>query len=216
MSSASSLTMCTSTDDCFCHEQVRQSLSPNSEYAQRRTSSAAIDSISGSCRLGVAKQDLLEGVAAQAEPQRLERDDLIGRDVAEVHVRPEVLHEPCLRRLRRRLEDQVVDRDLVRDLLEQAGAHVAVLAEDAGRPALARFGDHLDGARVELLLDPLDPLVRRIHDVGVLRADLREDGEVAREVRDQLELLLARDVSEPSEISTCEKRCSTSQLLNSS
>src|SRR5262245_38731881 len=117
--------MCTSTDDCFCHEHVRQSLSPNSAYAQRRTSSACMDSTSGSCRLGVAKQDLLEGVAAQAEPQRLERDDLVGRDVAEVHVRAEVLHEPRLRRLRRRLEDQVVDRDLVRDLLEQARAHVA-------------------------------------------------------------------------------------------
>src|SRR5215217_4609168 len=121
MSSSSSLTMCTSTDDCFCHEHVRQSLSPSSEYAQRRTSSACMVSTSGSCRLGVAKQYLLQGVAAQAEPQRLERDDLVGRNVAEVDVRPEVLHEPGLRRFRRRLEDQVVDRDLVRDLLEEAG-----------------------------------------------------------------------------------------------
>ena len=44
--------MWTSTEDCFCHEQVRQSLSPNSSYAQRRTSSADIVSRSaGSCRL---------------------------------------------------------------------------------------------------------------------------------------------------------------------
>src|SRR6266576_5310808 len=124
--------MCTSTDDCFCHEHVRQSLSPNSPYAQRRTSSAGIASMSGSCRLGVAKQNLLQGVAAQAEPERLERDDLVGRDVPEVHIRAEVLDEPGLRRLRGRFEDQVVDRDLVRDLLEQARAHVAVLAKDPG------------------------------------------------------------------------------------
>src|SRR3954452_2249436 len=117
MSSPSSLTMWTSTDDCFCHEHVRQSLSPSSAWAQRRTSSAGIDSRSGSCRLGVAKQNLLEGVAAQAEPQRLERDDLVGRDVAEVDVRAEVRDEPRLRRLRRRLEDQVLDGDLVGDLL---------------------------------------------------------------------------------------------------
>src|SRR5215467_4366182 len=102
----SSPTMCTSTDDCFCHEHDRQSWSPNSACAQRRTSSACIASVSGSCRLGVAKQDLLEGVAAQAEPQRLERDDFLRRDVPEVHVRAEVADEPGLRGLRRRLEDE--------------------------------------------------------------------------------------------------------------
>ena len=58
--------MCTSTDDCFCHEQVRQSRSPNSSYAQRRTSSAGMVSTSGSCRLGVAKQHLLQRVGRAA------------------------------------------------------------------------------------------------------------------------------------------------------
>src|SRR5204862_6910916 len=121
----SSETMCTSTDDCFCHEQVRQSRSPNSAYAQRRTSSAGIVSTSGSCRLGVAKQDLLERVAAQAEPQRLERDHFLGRNVAEVHVRAELLHKPGLARLRRRLEDQIADLDLVDDLVDETRAHLA-------------------------------------------------------------------------------------------
>src|SRR6266540_2294622 len=139
----------------------RQSLSPNSSYAQRSTSSACIDSTSGSCRLGIAKQYLLERVAAQPEPQRLERDDFLRWDVPEVHVRPEVLDEPRLRLLRRRL------------------------------------GDHLERARVELLLDPLHPLVRREDDVGVLRPDLGEDGEVAREIGDQLEFAVARDVDRP-------------------
>ena len=43
-------------------------------------------------------------------------------------------------------------------------------------------------------LQPRDPLVGRVLDGRVLRADLGEDGEVAREVGDQLELPLARDV----------------------
>src|SRR2546430_8013911 len=147
MSRPSSEAMATSTEDCCCHEQVRQSLSPNSSYAQRRTSSADIVSRSaGSCRLA-AKKHLLERVAAQPEAERLERDHLVGRDVAEIDVRPEVLHEPRLAGLRRRLPDEVVEVDLVRDLVDQAGAHVAVLAEDAGRAALARLRDHLPGAR---------------------------------------------------------------------
>src|SRR5436190_18347526 len=121
--------MCTSTDDCFCHEQVRHSRSPNCSYAQTSMSSAEIVS-GGSCRTGVAKKHLLERVAAQAEPERLQRDHLAGRDVPQVDPRAEVLAEPGLRGLGRRLPDDVVDRELVRDLLDQAGAHVAVPAED--------------------------------------------------------------------------------------
>src|SRR5439155_1330312 len=82
--------MCTSTDDCFCQEQVRQSRSPNCSYAQRSRSSAEIVS-GGSRSAWVAKQDLLQRVAAQAQPERLERDDLLGRDVAEVDLGTEVL-----------------------------------------------------------------------------------------------------------------------------
>src|SRR5436189_6461031 len=100
--------MWTSTDDCFCQEHVRQSLSPNSAYAQRRTSSAAIasKSTSGSWGALAIEQHLLHRVAAEAEAKRLERDHFLGWDVAEVHVRPELLHEPRLARLGRRLEDQ--------------------------------------------------------------------------------------------------------------
>src|SRR5919204_5340362 len=99
MGSPSSETMCTSTDDCFCHEQVRHSFCPNSTYAQRISFSAGIrsKSISGSGSAGAVaiQQHLLERVAAQAEPQRLERDDLVRRNVSEVHQRPEVRDEPC-------------------------------------------------------------------------------------------------------------------------
>src|SRR6059058_3813194 len=103
-------------------------------------------STSGSWSRLATEQHLLQRVAAQPEAERLERDDLLGRDVAEVDLGPEVPDEPRLRRLRRRLPDEVVEVDLVRDLVDQAGAHVAVLAEDPGRPALARLRDHLPGA----------------------------------------------------------------------
>src|SRR5579864_9469905 len=97
MSIPSSLTMCTSTDDCFCHEQVRQSLEPKRSYAQRRDSSAVIDSTSGSCSRLATEQHLLQRGAPQPEAERLERDGLGGGDVAEVDLGPEVLDEPRLR-----------------------------------------------------------------------------------------------------------------------
>ena len=141
-----------------------------------------------------AKQHLLQRVGAQPEAERLERDDLVGRDVPEVDLGPEVPHEPGLRGLRRRLPDEVVERDRVLDLVDEPGAQLAGRAVDARGAALAALGDHLPRARVELLADPLHPQVRRDVDVGVLRADLGEDDEVAREVGDELELLLARDL----------------------
>src|SRR2546428_12016156 len=143
--------MCTSTDDCFCQEQVRQSRSPNCSYDHTSRSSAEIVS-SGRSRLGVAKQHLLERVASQAEAERLQRDDLLRRDVAEVYLGAEMLDEPRLRRLRRRLPDEVVEVDRVRDLVDEACSHLAAGAEDPGRAALARLRDHLPGAGPELLL----------------------------------------------------------------
>src|SRR3954467_13974521 len=98
MSSASSVTMWTSTDDWRCQEPVRHMRSPKCSCAQRNTSSALIDSTSGSGSAGtsgsgggggVAKPRPLQWPAAAGEPQRLERDDLLGRDVPEVHRRPE-------------------------------------------------------------------------------------------------------------------------------
>src|SRR5512132_862305 len=192
MSRPSSETMCTSTDDCFCHEHVKQSSMPSSSWAQRRSSSARMASKSSSGSGGaVAKQHLLERVGAQSPAQRLERDDLVGRDVSEVHLWPELPHEPGLRGLRRRLEDQVGRLDVVDDLVDEARPHLAGGAEDPGGAALARLRDHLPGAGLELLLDPADPLVRRVDNLRILRADLRKDGEVPRQVGDELELLLA-------------------------
>src|SRR5438094_3332395 len=183
-----------STDDCRCQEHVRHMRSPKWSYAQRSTSSALIASTSGSWSAGaVAKQHLLERVAAQAEPQRLERDHFFGRDVAEVDRGPERLDEPRLGGLRRRLEDDVHRTDSHRDLTDQLRPHAAGGVEDPGGTAFPRLGDHLPGPRVQFLLKPLDPLLGCVVDRRVLRADLGEHREIASEVGNQLELSLAGD-----------------------
>src|SRR5262249_1492934 len=177
----------------FWNEHASATFPGNCSSTQLTTRSASHRSTSGGS-WSVAKQHLLQRVAAQSEAERLERDHFLGRDVAEVDVRAEVPDEPRLARLRRRLEDEVGERDLMCGVVDQAGAHGAVLAENSRGSALARLRDHLPRAGVLLFLDPLDPLVRRVHDVRILRADLREDGEVAGEIGDQVELLVARDV----------------------
>src|SRR5918999_3291942 len=135
-SRSSSETMCTSTEDCFCQEQLRQNRSPNSSWAQRRRSSAesASSSVSvrDSCRLLLSEKHLLQGVSAEPEPQGLERDHLFGRDVPQVDLGTEPANEPGLRGLGRSLEDDVARLDPVDDLVDQAGANLAGGAEDAG------------------------------------------------------------------------------------
>src|ERR1051325_5291116 len=132
----------------FWNEHASATLPGNCSSSQAMTCSG--DHASTSDGAAICKQHLLQRVPAQPEAERLERDDLLGRDVAEVDVRAEVLHEPRLRGLRPRLEDEVRERELVRDLVDQAGAHVAVLAEDARGAALAALGDPLPRARVLL------------------------------------------------------------------
>src|ERR1700692_2617845 len=163
--------MCTSTEDCRCHEHVRHMRSPNCSYAQSRASSAVIASTSGSWSAGaVAKQHLLQRVAAQAAAECLERDDLVRRNVSQIDGGPELFDETRPRGFCWRLEDDVREWNRVRDLADELGPHVAGLAEDPSRPALARFGDHLPSAGVELLAQPLRPFVGRELDVGILRA----------------------------------------------
>src|SRR5919198_1460125 len=113
--------MWTRTDDWRCQEHVRHIRSPNSAYAQRH---------------------LLERVAAEAEAERRQWDHLVRRDVAEVDRRSELLDEPRLRGLRRRLEDDVHRTDRHRDLADQVGTHAAGGIEDAGGAAFPRPRDH--------------------------------------------------------------------------
>src|SRR5205823_9376376 len=113
--------MCTSTDDCFCQEQVRQSSSPNWRDAQPSSSSAGMVSKSSSGSAGAlfGEMHLLERVAAQPEPQCLERDHLVRGDVPEIDRGSELLDEPGLRALHRRLEQEVGDVDVMDDLVDQ-------------------------------------------------------------------------------------------------
>src|SRR4051794_4168794 len=102
--------MSSSTVSSFWKEHASATFSPNSRSTVPRISSAPIASTaagSGSVNVLVTEQHLLQRVPAQPEPQRLERDHLFGRDVAEVHRRAELLHEPRLRGLGRRFEDDV-------------------------------------------------------------------------------------------------------------
>src|SRR5436309_12957668 len=98
MSRPSSATRWTRTEDCFCHEQLRHSLSPKRSYEARISSSADICSACGSVQSKlVTQQHLLERVGTQPEPKRLERDHLFGRNVPEVDLGTELPHEPGLR-----------------------------------------------------------------------------------------------------------------------
>jgi hypothetical protein len=109
-----------------------------------------------------------------------------------------VLDEPDLLVALRRLEDEPVEVDAVDDLVDQAGARLAVGAVHpsiARRPALA---DDLGRARLQCLLDQLDPAVRRHDRRRVLLADLGEDGEVLGERADQVRLLVGGDLDRPA------------------
>src|SRR5438093_1456592 len=119
---------------------------------------------------GMAKEHLLQGVAAQSETERLESDDLLRRDVPEVHLGAEVLDEPGLRALRRRLPDQVVEADRVLDLIDEPGAELSGRPVAPGCAALAALGDDLPGARGDLVAHPPPPELRGAVRVRVLRA----------------------------------------------
>src|SRR3954447_585356 len=135
---SSPASMSSRTDSSFWNEHASETRPGNASRSVARTSSGAIDSKSrsGSCGRLATEQHLLERVAAEAEAQRLERDHLVGRNVPEVHVRAELLDEPRLARLRRRLEDEVGRFHLVDDLVDQTGAHLTGRPVDARRPAL--------------------------------------------------------------------------------
>src|SRR5262249_37369450 len=138
-----------------------------------------------------------QGVGAQALADGLDRDDVLGLDVAEVHVRAELLDEPDLLWLARRLEDDPAGVDLHLDLVDQPCLDLAGRVVDADGARLASLDDHLPRARGELALDLIDPATRR-HDLGaVLAADLGEDGEVLRHALDVAQLLRERDLDGP-------------------
>ena len=133
--------------------------------------------------------EVQERVPAQPEAQGLDRDHLVGRDVAEVHVAAEVLDEPHLLLLAGRLEQQPAAVDGLADLLDEAFLHLAVRVIHPHGARLAALRDHLPRPGLELLLDHLDPALGSEDDVLALAADLAEDGEVLRQALNRLDLL---------------------------
>ena len=124
--------------------------------------------VTGEHERHVTRRSTTHRVRAQAEAERLERQDLVDGDVAEVDVGAEAPHEPNLLILAGSVEQDRVLRDVMDDLLDQALAHLAVGPEDPGGTALASLGDHLPGAGVQLLAHLLDPQVRRGDRAGVV------------------------------------------------
>src|SRR6059058_575088 len=164
---SSSNSMSSRTVSSFWKEQASAARSPNSPRTNSRTRCAGqVSTSTGNWRVAT-EQHLLQRVAAQPEAQRLERDHLVGRDVAEVDVRAEVLDEPRLALLGRRLPDQAVERNGVLDLVDETGAQLAAGTVDAGGATLAAFGNDTPGACLELLLHPLHPEVGRDVHFGV-------------------------------------------------
>src|SRR5215467_14193725 len=100
--------MSSSTDSSFWKEQASETRPGNASRSAPMISGASIvsQSSSGSSGRLATEQHLLEGVAAQAETESLERDHLVRRDVSDVDVQAEALDEPRLARLGGRLEDQ--------------------------------------------------------------------------------------------------------------
>src|ERR1700722_16197743 len=131
------------------------------------------------CSIRAAQRKALDGVGAQAETQGLQGEAVAGGDVAEVAPGAEVLQQPHLLSLQRRVEDQLLRIDRVDDLLDQAGTGFAVGAVDAGGARLARLGDHLPGTGVQVAFDLLHPDVGGHDEVDVLATYLGEDGELA-------------------------------------
>src|SRR4029077_4365749 len=108
--------MSSSTLSSFWNEQASET-SPGNASRQRATVSSALiaSTAAASGSVNVTKEHLFQRVAAQTEAQCLERGQLVRRDVAEVDRRAELLHEPCLRRLRRGFENDVRRADDVRN-----------------------------------------------------------------------------------------------------
>src|SRR5215475_10136524 len=132
--------MSSSTDSSFWKEQASATRPGNSSRTSPTIRSAGqVSTSAGSCRLAT-EQHLLEGVAAQPEAQRLERDHLVRRDVAEIDVRAEVLDEPGLALPRRRLPDQAFEGQGVLDLVDKARPQLAARPVDAGGASLAALG----------------------------------------------------------------------------
>src|SRR5438309_1200935 len=189
--------MSSSTDSSFWKEHASATRPANSSSAYSTTRCAGhVSTSAGSCRLAT-EEHLLERVAAEPQAERLERDHLVRRDVPEVHVRAEMLDEPGLALLRRRLPDQALEGDGMLDLVDEPRTELAARTVDACGAAFTALGDDAPGAGVELLAHPLHPEVRRDVHLGVLRAHLGEHGEVASEVGDELELAVARNLDRP-------------------
>ena len=176
------------------------------EWATRpaRTSSQLT---SGRRRGGRRHEDLLQRVAAEAEAERLEWDHFLGRDVAEVHARelPKCSTNQACEDSSSRVDSQIVESISVRGSRRISPVRMSPSLRKilAAPPSLRPPWTHLPGARFELLLDRLHPLIRRVDDApSPSTAPLRDSRESRAEVR-LISTLLAGGCHRPSQTPRC-------------
>src|SRR6202044_11464 len=115
-----------------------------------------------------------DGIRAQPESQRLQRQHAGRGDIADVDVGTELADEPGLLALARRLEDHLVGRDPGQDGRDQILAYSLVRVVEADGAALPALGYHPAGARVEVAGHLLAPLRWGRRVVAFLGAGFRE------------------------------------------
>ena len=202
--------MCTSTDDCFCHEQVRQSASPNSlvrpaEHVLRRH------------RLEVELRKLQARLSPSStsfsvSPRRPRRSVSSGM-TSSGGMLPRFTSGPkCLTNHAwdafvgaSKMRSSSVDR---RGRSRRSGrcASRRVGGRCPAVPPSRRLGDHLPGAGVELLLDPLRPT-----GTGAKTTSASFEPTSERTVKSRAKSAISSSLRSrgmsivPSEISTCVK-----------
>ena len=98
--------------------------------------------------------EALQGVGAEAEPDRLEAEDRGRRDVPQVDVGAHARDEVALQLGGGRLEEQAVARAVAgQDLLDEPEPELTVGPTDPRSPALACLQRHQEGPGVEVVVD---------------------------------------------------------------
>ena len=195
---SSSKSMSSSTVSSFWKEQASETVPGNASRQQRRISCAPIDSTSASEAAGSPPRSTSFSVSPRS-PRRSVSSGITssGGMLPRLTVGPKCLTNQAWRpssaprrRCRRGRRSCAISSI-------EPGAHLAGRRKMPAVPPSRASVITFQAPASSSSLIHCDPLVRREHDLGVLRADLGEDGEVAREVGDQLELALARDVDRP-------------------
>src|SRR5712691_3976382 len=130
------------------------------------------------------------GVGPEPPAESLYTENLVGWDVAQVRLGADMLHEPGLLSLRRRLEDDARYGDLSNDRFHQLLPDLTGGRVEAHGAGFAAFRDHVRGSSRQVLSHSLRPFGGDNRGHRILRTHLGQYREVLSEVSDQLSLQL--------------------------